>query len=415
MTAFYTLTRHQRIHQLVEEGLITTQESKLLSTSSSESMLEICDHLIENNVGCFPLPLGICHALIINNQTQWLTLAVEETSIIAALNKAAKWVSSQGKFTVQQQGSGGIGQLLFTNPPKNFDDLIKQHQQAWINQANQTVALSMHQRGGGLQSIDIRTLPMGKVLHLTINTCESMGANLINQVCEWLKHKIKDQINIQAQTAILSNLTDHSLTRATIQVKCPEALGQKITTLSVFAQQDPYRACTHNKGIMNAIDGMLIATGNDWRSVEAACHAYASRKGSYQGLSQWHYQSGYLHGELAIPLQLGRVGGVTKLHPMAQLCLTLMGIQSSAHLAQLTTLAGLLQNLAALSALAGEGIVMGHMKLHLENLVRTATADVSLQKKLRPLLHNQLKKQGYVHASCAQNMLQKITDDINLS
>jgi hydroxymethylglutaryl-CoA reductase len=414
MKSFYSLTRDQRIHQLIEEGFLTDKSANLLKNSSLQSIQEICDHCIENTLGCFPLPLGVCHTLKIQGKTQWLALAVEETSIIAALNRAAKWVSNEGSFTLKQHGQGGVGQLLFTNPPVNFDQLIQSHCEEWIHQANQTVTRNMHQRGGGLNSIIVRTLPMGKVIHLHIDTCESMGANLINQACEWLRHKIQNQLNITAQTAILSNLTDHALTQASIKVKCSKHLGETIATLSLFAQQDPYRACTHNKGIMNAIDGLMIATGNDWRGVEAACHAFAAKSGKYQGLSQWHYQSGFLYGELSVPMQIGVVGGVTKLHPVAKLCLTLMNIQSASQLAELTALSGLLQNLAALSALSGEGIVKGHMKLHLDNLARTATEDPNLQTKLRPLLQQQLEEHGYVHASCAHSLLLKIPDDINL-
>ena len=398
MKKFYQLPRQERIEYLMHHHALDSKDADLLKSSSSDNIQNLFDKCIECNIGSFPLPLGVCSGLYINGKRQWLALAVEETSVIAALNRSSQWLTREGKLQLNYQKGHKIGQLLFGEFPPEFDQIIQNNQKDWIDKANQSVAKSMFQRGGGLKNITIRNLNVGKVLHLHIDTCDSMGANLINQVCEWLKKHLRSY-ELYADVAILSNLSTERLYGAEISLPCSEKLGLAIQKLSEFAKEDPYRACTHNKGIMNAVDGLMIATGNDWRGVSAACHAYAAKDGNYSGLSTWKYQAGQLHGSIRLPIQLGTVGGMTKLNPVAALCLTLMDIQDAHHLSKIATLAGLLQNLSALRALADEGIVKGHMKLHIDNMVLSACKILIKQTELKNKLANQLHRDGYINLS----------------
>ena len=214
------------------------------------------------------------------------------------------------------------------------------------------------------------------VIHLSMNSCDAMGANIINQVLEYLKTPIEALTGEHVTMCILSNLNDQKLTTARVTLHdVDSALGERLQDASLFAEMDPYRAATHNKGVMNGIDPVVIASGNDWRAVEAGVHAYATRAGAYQAITRWRYQDGVLSGELTAPIIVGTVGGVTSLHPTARMCLRMMNIKSSNHLSRVIAAVGLVQNLGAINALCTEGIIQGHMKLHIDNLLLSAGAE----------------------------------------
>jgi hydroxymethylglutaryl-CoA reductase len=394
---FSKLSRNERFQRLCEMGALTGDDVNFLQDGGLTDVV-LADKLIENVIGYFQLPLGVATNLCIDGQDYVIPMAVEETSIIAALSKTARWVRQQGSITTNIVGDCIIGQIQLANVKnvERFQQIILANKQWLIEKANEDVAASMVRRGGGVVDLQIRTLPRGDgenmvVLHLTMNSCDAMGANIINQVLEYLKTPIESLTNEQVSMCILSNLNDEKLTSARVEIKnVDEELGERIQEASLFAESDPYRAATSNKGVMNGIDPVLIATGNDWRAVEAGVHAYASRNGHYQAITKWRFSNKVLTGEITAPIIVGVVGGVTSIHPTAQLCLRMMQIESANQLSRVIASVGLLQNLGAIRALCTDGIVQGHMKLHLDNLLMGAGAtDIevpALKKKLQKYL-----------------------------
>ena len=348
-------------------------------------------------IGFFQIPLGVVPHFVIDGKAYVVPMAVEETSIIAAASKTAKWVKENGSITTACKGHLAIGQIQIAKV-KNKDHLenvLSQYKTEILNKANQ-LALSLQSRGGGFQNLTLRMLPrkegqfMG-VIHLSVDTLDAMGANLINQVCEGLKPFIEQITGEQVTMCIVSNLSDTKCVQATVFLeKIDIDLAYKIEEASYFAQVDPYRAATNNKGVLNGIDPLLIATGNDWRAVEAGIHAYASRGGHYSSITQWKVESKTLKGVIEAPLSIGIVGGVTRLHPTAQMCLKMLNISSAQELGRVVMAVGLVQNLGALRALSTVGVVQGHVNLHISNLAMMAGATPSeipiVQKELQKLL-----------------------------
>jgi hydroxymethylglutaryl-CoA reductase len=238
------------------------------------------------------------------------------------------------------------------------------------------------------------------IIHLLIDTCDAMGANLINQICEFLKSPLESIVGEKVGLCILSNLTDSKIVQANVIIRnIDQALGEAIAEASLFAQLDPYRAATNNKGVMNAIDAVLIATGNDWRAVEAGMHAYAASDGQYTSITRWTMRGKDLHGELKGPLAVGIVGGVTRMHPLAQFSLKMLNVKSAEELARIIAAVGLVQNLAALTALVTYGINQGHMRLHIANMALAAGAT---QEEL-PLLKQQLIQHFEIHKQVSES------------
>lgn len=379
---FSKLSRKERFERLVAIGALSQEDVSYLRDGGVQK-LDLGDKLIENVIGYFQLPLGVATNFCIDGEDCVIPMAVEETSIVAALSKTAKWIRKQGSITTEILGDCILGQIQIPKV-ENFEQLeacFDKHCASLIKKANEDVAASMVQRGGGVTDMVLRRLkrPDGDdmaVIHLSMNSCDAMGANIINQVLEYLKEPIETLTGEKVGLCILSNLNDQKLARARVIINnVDEALGERLQEASLFGEIDPYRAATHNKGVMNGIDPILIATGNDWRAVEAGVHAYAARSGTYQAISHWRYQNGVLTGELTAPLVVGTVGGVTALHPTAQLCLKMLGVTSAAHLSRVLAAVGLVQNLGALNALCTEGIIQGHMKLHIDNLLLVAGAN----------------------------------------
>lgn len=417
-SGFHHKTRHQRLTLLVEKGLLSEADKAFLLQSVAHPIVERAEHFIENVIGCMPIPLGMVPNVVINGETRMIPIAVEETSIVAALNKTAKWVRTQGTLTTQRHGHTVIGQIHLPNigDSDTLRQQLAHHEASLLKAVNTHILASLVKRGGGACALQLRTVArqddgqMG-VIHLLCDTCEAMGANLINQACEFLKPKLATCLDCPVGVCIVSNLTDSQLTTATLTLHdvTPE-LGRAITEASHFAEQDPYRACTHNKGIMNGIDPILIATGNDWRAVEAGMHAYAARDGQYRALSTWRYHAdtAKLIGRLTAPICVGTVGGVTTLHPTVQRCNKLLKIKNTEDLAGVCAAVGLLQNLAALHALTTQGIVKGHMQLHIQNLVVGTEAAPHEVAKLKAQLQTQLDQHQKITQSDAHKALHAI-------
>ncbi|MFO1532522.1 MAG: hydroxymethylglutaryl-CoA reductase, degradative [Thermoplasmatota archaeon] len=337
--------------------------------------LDLAESFIENAVGSFPLPLGVAVNFVVDGKPVLVPMAVEESSVVAAASHGAKLAAQGGGFRTEVMDPVTIGQveLRGVRDVAAAKKVVARSRKAWMRLLDGQVP-AMAKRGGGLRGIEARAAGKGRlVLHLLVDTREAMGANVVNTLCEALAPVAAEAVGAKPGLRILSNLADHRLATATCTIP-HAALGGKdpvkaIVAANRFALEDPYRAATHNKGILNGVDPVLVATGNDWRAVEAGAHAYAARTGTYRALTAYRQDAkGDLHAELTMPLSVGTVGGVTRLHPTAKACLKLLGEPDSRRLAAVCVSVGLAQNLAALKALSGEGIQKGHMALHASNL-----------------------------------------------
>jgi hydroxymethylglutaryl-CoA reductase len=373
---FSKLNYDQRLQRLVELGFLTPQGAQFFKSGGLKDV-SLGEKFIENVLGYFQLPIGVATHFVIDGRPYVIPMAVEETSIIAAASKTAKWVKEKGFIKTQSLGFEIIGQIQIARVqnPNQLAQVLARHEKEWVELANQEVASGMKARGGGVTRMELRLLPhpqgglMG-VIHVFMNAMDAMGANIMNQVCEFLKHPIEQASGEKVTMCILSNLVDSKISRAEVVLEgIEDELAGRIEEASYFAEQDPYRAATHNKGVMNGIDPIVIATGNDWRAVEAGVHAYAARSGQYRAITQWRRQGpGQLRGVFEAPLVVGVVGGVTALHPAAATSLEMLGRPSAAGLGRIMAAVGLVQNLGALKALTTVGIIEGHMRLHIKNL-----------------------------------------------
>jgi hydroxymethylglutaryl-CoA reductase len=416
---FSKLQRPERLQRLVAMGVLTAADVQHLHQATSADLTTLTEHFIENVIGCFQIPLGVATNFRIDGRDYVIPMAVEETSIVAAASKTAKWVREQGEITTHTLGTDIIGQLQIArvNDLSRLHQIIVHHKTTFMQLANQHVVPNLVARGGGVTDIQLRPIArqdgnMMAVIHVLLNPGDAMGANLVNQVCEYLKPIIEAQTNERITMCILSNLVDTKLTRAVVRIRnIPTQMGENIVEAALFAEYDPYRAATHNKGVLNGIDAILVATGNDWRAVEAGVHAYAARTGQYRAISTWQMQGADLVGTLEAPIVVGTVGGVTRLHPTAQLCLRMMGVEHAEHLARIAAAVGLVQNLGALCALTTQGIVQGHMKLHINNLLLATGAAPIEQDSLRQRLQNLLHTQRKITLSDARLLLAQLREE----
>jgi len=397
------LSADERCTKLNELDLISKEQMQMLRSAVHPDLDQLCQQFSENVIGGFALPFGIVPDVPINNKNYILPLAVEETSIVAGLCKMAKWIRKDGLLKTSQTEQSVMGQVYFPevkNIPA-FEKIVSENKEQLIASLNNNIVAGMVKRGGGVSDFRLRVLDSQHVvIDVYLLSCDAMGANLITQVAESLKCSISEITGEAELMGIVSNYSDRSITTAEIDIQnIAPALGQAIEAASRFAEMDPHRAATHNKGIMNGIDAILIATGNDWRAVEAGCHAYASKDGQYKALATWRYQDGVLTGVLKAPIAVGTVGGVTKVHPQAQLSLQLLQIHSASELAQVVAATGLLQNLAALNALVGEGIAQGHMRLHIDNLLLQVGVDEQNRGALKKQCIKFLKQHGRITLS----------------
>lgn len=379
---FSKLSREERLDALFAAGALQKADVDYLSKGGLRDTT-LGEKFIENVIGYFQMPLGVATNFRIDGRDYVIPMAVEETSIVAAASKTAKWVRDNGTISTEVVGTDIIGQIQLAKIKdfSIFEKIILTNKAHLIEIANKEVAFGLVRRGGGVTDLQVRRVPRGDgtdmaVLHVHMNPCDAMGANIINQVCEYLKVPIQELTGEKVTMCILSNLVDTKLTRVVVELNNVNLeLAEKIEEASLFAQQDPYRAATNNKGVLNGIDPILIATGNDWRAVEAGIHAYASRDGQYRSITKWKREGGKLVGTFEAPLVVGTVGGVTLLHPTAVLSIKMLGVESANELSRIIASVGLVQNLGALKALTTVGIIEGHMKLHIKNLTLGAGAD----------------------------------------
>lgn len=396
-SGFSKLSREERLKRLLAMDVISRDDAEYLRAGGLQDV-SLGEKFIENVIGYFQLPLGVATNFRIDGEDKVVPMAVEETSIVAAASKTAKWVRENGEITTQTIGNEIIGQIQLARVKdfSKFARLIADRKNEFIETSNREVAFGMVRRGGGVTDIEVRAIPrpdgdIMAVLHVRMDAVDAMGANIMNQVCEFLKQPIEELTNEKVTMCILSNLVDTKLTRATVVLEKIEAgLAERIEEASLFSKLDPYRAATNNKGVLNGMDPILIATGNDWRAVEAGVHAYASRDGQYRSITEWKRDGKFLVGTLTAPIIVGTVGGVTALHPTAGLSLRMMGSPNAAGLSRIIAAVGLVQNLGALRALTTVGIIEGHMRLHIKNLSLGAGADEKempfVVKKLEEIL-----------------------------
>ena len=379
LPGFFNLTLEQRLAKVVEFGDLN-HETRAALLGERGLTLELADHLIENVIGIFSLPLGIAANFIVNQREILVPMVIEEPSVVAGVSYMAKLARTGGGFTARATEPEMIAQIQVLEVPdmEAASQQLSQHKDELLAKADQVDPV-ISRLGGGARDLEIRVLhdtPVGSMLvvHLIYDTRDAMGANVINSMAESLAPLIEDLTGGRTHLRILSNLADRRLAHAHCRIPAEELAFDQFSGDQVrdgiieawaFAAADSYRAATHNKGIMNGVDAVLIATGNDWRAVEAGAHAYAARDGSYTSLSRWWAaDEGALEGTLEMPLAVGTVGGATRVHPGAQACLRLMDVSSAQELAEVVVSVGLAQNLAALRALATEGIQRGHMELH---------------------------------------------------
>ena len=387
--SFYLQSMDQRLIQLMETSGLSNTDLKVFHPQNGLSV-DQADHMIENSIGTFSLPLGIGLNFIVNGREVLVPMAIEEPSVVAGASFMAKLAREKGGFTAESTLPEMIGQiqLLDIQDLEAAQEILLTNKKELIAEAN-LVDPILTRLGGGARDLLVRKImesPIGPflVIHLIYDVRDAMGANAVNTACEKLAPKIEQLTGGRVHLRILSNLSDRRLAsaRCTIPVTSlgfedypGEQVRDGIIEAWAFADSDPYRAATHNKGIMNGIDAVVIATGNDWRAIEAGAHSYAARNNFYRSLSTWSKSDdGDLIGSLEMPMAVGIVGGATRVHPGARAALKLMEITKASELAEIIVSVGLAQNLAALRALATEGIQKGHMSLHARQVAIAAGA-----------------------------------------
>ena len=386
---FYELPIEDRIEAVFERGLISEEDYKMLKNQQQRLDLQSADKMIENVIGVMGMPVGLGLNFSINNKDYVVPLAVEEPSIVAALSSAAKIARESGGYKADATDPILVGQIQVVNIEN-----IEQARNNLLNRKEEILNLanSLHPRmvarGGGALDFKIKTYPMESfdgemlIIDLHVNTMDAMGANLVNGMCEGIASLVETITEGEVFLRILSNLTDQSLASASVKIPA-EALAIKgydgervrdgVIIASDFAHADPYRASTHNKGIMNGVDALALATGNDWRAIEAGAHAYASRLGRYTALSKWSKNDkGDLIGQIELPIKVGIVGAPIESNPAVALNLRILNVDSATELSKVMAAVGLAQNFSALKALATDGIQKGHMTLHARSVVKAA-------------------------------------------
>jgi hydroxymethylglutaryl-CoA reductase len=418
LPGFYNLSLEARQAEILNQGVLKEGEMAALTGKAGLSP-DQADHMIENVVGVHALPLGIALNFVVNDRQVLVPMAIEEPSVVAGASFMAKLARSGGGFIAHASAPEMIGQMQILD----VDDL-QASQRSLLDQKDRLlvevaqVDPLLQKLGGGPRDLEVRLIeasPIGPflVLHLIYDVRDAMGANAVNTATERLSPLVESITGGKVHLRILTNLADQRLASAYCSIPLselgfgefsPEEVRDGIIAAWAFAVADPYRAATHNKGIMNGVDAVVIATGNDWRAVEAGAHAYAARNGRYTSLSTWEQdEEGNLVGALEMPMAVGIVGGATKVHPAAQAALKLMGVSTAGELAEIIVSVGLAQNLAALRALATEGIQRGHMSLHARQVAIAAGAQGETINRLAV----QLVSENTVRVDRAEQILQE--------
>ena len=420
---FYKLTPKERLQMVKEFANLTDEEVELLRRFGALDET-LANRMIENVVGVFQLPLGIAVNFLINGKDYMIPMAIEEPSVVAAASNAAKMTRAGGGVYTMSTGSIMIGQiqLLDVEDPYGARFEILKAKDEILQIANEMDPVLV-KLGGGAKDLEVRVVKsdaevMGSrigsmlVVHLLVDVKDAMGANAVNTMAEAVAPRLAAITGGRYRLRIVSNLADKRLVRAWTRIP-PEAVGGEevakgIVEAWAFADADPYRAATHNKGIMNGVDAVVIATGNDWRAVEAGAHAYAARTGRYKPLSTWEIdEEGYLVGSLEMPLAVGIVGGATRTNPLARIAIKILGVKSAQELAEVIGAVGLVQNLAALRALAAEGIQAGHMRLAARSIAMSAGAT---GEKIEVVARRMIEE-GKVTFSRAKEILEELKSE----
>jgi hydroxymethylglutaryl-CoA reductase len=427
VSGFSKLSKQEKINWIAKEYFSNPSEAiSLLKRywNADEKLQQLHDEFIENTITNFYLPLGIAPNFLINGKQHTIPMAIEESSVVAAASKSAKFWASRGGFKTTVLSTEKIGQVhfIFSGDSSKLDKFFLEIKDKCIS-ATESITKNMQKRGGGILDIELRNkthlIENYYQLHATFETVDSMGANFINSCLEQFAKTLKEEAllnesfseeekNIQIVMSILSNYVPNCIVRAEVSCRVEELIEKNITNAQDFAKKfvravqiaevEPFRAVTHNKGIMNGIDAVVLATGNDFRAVEAGIHAYAARNGQYSSLSHAKIENDVFYFWMEIPLALGTVGGLTSLHPLVKFCLEMLEKPNAKELMQIVAVAGLAQNFAALRSLTTTGIQEGHMKMHLNNIINQfeATAEE------RILITNHFKKNVVSHAAVVE-------------
>ena len=415
LPGFAKLSPTERIEALLKEGLLTWDEAQILKEQKGLP-LSIADQLTENVLSTFDLPFSLAPYFLINGRDYVLPMVTEEPSVVAAASFAAKLIQRSGGFTTQVHQRQMIGEIALTDvrDVEMASKRILEDKETLLQLANEAYP-SIVKRGGGARDLWVENKGNFLIVYLAVDPKEAMGANMLNTMLEALTDRIQELSGGQALMAILSNLAMRSLVsaRCAIDFKAlsrnPEEaieIAHRMELASQLAQVDPYRAATHNKGIFNGIDALVLATGNDWRAIEAGAHAYAAQSGPYKGLSHWTSQpkEKKLYGEITLPMPVATKGGSVGLNPTVQVSHRLLGEPSAIELAGIIASLGLAQNFAALKALVTTGIQAGHMKLQARSLALLAGA----KEEEVPRLVSQLLEKKPFNLEKAQTLLQEL-------
>jgi len=388
---FYKLTPEERLRVVGKFAHLNDAELEILRTSGP-LRIDAANRMIENVIGVMPVPLGIAVNFLINGEDRLIPMAIEEPSVVAGASNAAKMARSRGGFWTSSTAPVMIGQVQVVGSadPNEARSLILASKEEILRKANEQDPVLVS-KGGGAIALEAKVIqtflgPM-VIAELLVNCGDAMGANAVNTMAEAVAPLVEKITGGQVHLRIISNLADKRLARARVTV-AEEAVGgaevvDGMISAYAFAASDPYRCATHNKGVMNGVTAVVQATGNDTRAIEAGAHAYAARSGHYSPLTRWEKgANGDLLGEIEMPMAVGLIGGATAVHPVAKLAVKILRVRSARELAETIAAVGLCQNLAALRALAAEGIQRGHMKLHARNVATTAGATGDLVDKI---------------------------------
>ncbi|TDE31210.1 hydroxymethylglutaryl-CoA reductase, degradative [Flavobacterium ranwuense] len=424
ISGFSKLSKEEKIKWIANQYFSTPTEAVALLKNywnSDEKIQKLHDEFIENTITNFYIPLGVAPNFLINGKYSTIPMAIEESSVVAAAAKAAKFWSTRGGFKATVINTEKIGQVhfIYKGDVSKLNLFFAQNKNKFFSET-ESITTNMQKRGGGILDITLKDktdlLPNYFQLHATFETKDSMGANFINSCLEQFAKTLKDEAhnydlftetekNIEVVMSILSNYVPNCIVRAEVScpieelsekhIQNPQEFAEKFVQAVQIAEVEPYRAVTHNKGIMNGVDAVVLATGNDFRAVEAGIHAYASRNGKYSSLSHAKIENGVFTFWLEIPLALGTVGGLTSLHPLVKLSLEMLENPSAKELMQFVAVAGLAQNFAALRSLTTTGIQEGHMKMHLNNIINQFEAN----DEERILIQKYFKKNTVSHSA----------------
>lgn len=384
ISGFYRLDVDHRLEELARRFDLTDRDLDVLRGAGDDG-LAIADKMVENCVGVFCLPIGLGLNFQVNGKDYVVPMAVEEPSVVAAASNIARVIRASGGFQAEANEALMIAQVqvMAIEDPLRARDAIERASDRILDAANQRHP-NMVGRGGGAKDLEVRFLdaePNMLVIHLLVDCQDAMGANVVNDMAEGVAPLIEEVSGGRVRLRILSNLADRRMASARCAIReellerqghSGSAVAEGVVEAYRFAAADPYRAATHNKGVMNGIDAVGIATGNDWRGLEAGAHAYAARNGRYEPLTRWWRADGHLHGEIELPMAVGTVGGSTRVQPTLVVLRKLLRADNARELGMVMAAVGLAQNLGALTALAAEGIQRGHMNLHARSVALAA-------------------------------------------